>query len=224
VQRQLIVTNDGSSSIAIPEMNVTYHSQHGAIRESMHVFIQAGLHYAWQQINTGPIALLEMGFGTGLNALLTMIEAGNQQKSVYYEAIELFPLVEEEFMPLGYCSALGVPEMESLFQTLHATEWDKEVQITPGFRLKKTCLDLLLVKAERKFDLVYFDAFAPSAQPELWTKEIFDKLYTLLAPRGIVVTYCSKGSVRRALGAAGFMVEKLPGPPGKREIVRALRV
>jgi tRNA U34 5-methylaminomethyl-2-thiouridine-forming methyltransferase MnmC len=219
--RQPIITKDGSNTISIPEMNVTYHSHHGAIQESMHVFITAGLKYAADILEMQDIFIFEMGFGTGLNALLSLIEAEKGQRKIHYTAIELFPLQEDEIASLNYCEQLQREDLKPVFQQLQQCEWEKNISITPFFTLKKIRTDLFDLAAYQSFNLVYYDAFAPSAQPQLWTKEVFEKLYNMLLPGGILVTYCSKSDVRRAMLAAGFIVEKIHGPRGKREMVRA---
>lgn len=221
--RQPIITNDGSHTISIPEMNVTYHSHHGAIQESMHVFINAGLlpliHAEHQSIS-----ILEMGFGTGLNALLTLIEAENHQQNIDFTTIELFPLQPEETISLNYCDQLNRKDFQPVFQQLHQCEWEKDIIITPFFKINKVKDSLLNFKTFKLQNLIYFDAFGPSEQPELWTKEVFEKLYNMLLPGGVLVTYCSKSEVRRAMQAVGLTVEKIPGPRGKREMVRAGKV
>jgi tRNA U34 5-methylaminomethyl-2-thiouridine-forming methyltransferase MnmC len=235
VKREIILTDDGSHTISVPEMKVTYHSIHGAIQESMHVFIQAGLkcvrppgvsagcaHLEWPDpLNQAARRILEIGFGTGLNALLTLIEADKHKNRIYYTAIELYPLNETEISQLNYCEQLNQPQYQPLFEKMHQCEWDEMFDITDNFRLTKTKCDLLDFSAENLFYLIYFDAFDPAAQPGLWTKEVFEKLYGMLNEGGIVVTYCSKGDVRRTMEAAGFSIEKLAGPPGKREMIRA---
>ena len=217
MQREIISTADGSTTISIPEMKVTYHSTHGAIQESMHVFIEAGLrlfNHSDQMIH-----ILEMGFGTGLNALLTLIET---ETPVHYTAIELYPLEQSKISSLNYCEKLGRSDLQPIFNQLHECEWEKDVPINKYFTLHKTKINLADFNTGKSIDLIYFDAFAPTAQPELWTKEIFEKLYAMMNPGAMLVTYCSKGDVRRAMQAAGFTVHKLPGPPGKREMVRAI--
>lgn len=208
MKRELQITADGSHTIAIPDMQVTYHSTHGAIQESMHVFIQAGLLYSPQP----EIRIFEMGFGTGLNALLTCQHA---TKPVYYYTVEQFPLTPAEAAGLNYDDVL--------LAQLHRAPWQEDVPLTAHFTLHKSHASLLDVQPGKTFHVIYYDAFAPGAQPELWTQRVFEKLYHLLEPGGILVTYCSKGDVRRAILAAGFMVEKLSGPPGKREMLRAHR-
>lgn len=222
MERRVITTADGSSTVSIPEMNVTYHSTHGAVRESLHVFIQAGLNSLLPDHSV--VSILEMGFGTGLNALLTLIEAETVKKPVHYTAIELYPLEQEQIKSLNYCHQLDRNDLQPVFQKLHSSAWEKEIPVFEYFTLFKSGSDLLKFENPRSgqfFDLIYFDAFAPTAQPQLWTAAIFEKLFALLSPGGILVTYCSKGDVRRAMQAAGFKVEKLTGPPGKREMVRA---
>jgi tRNA U34 5-methylaminomethyl-2-thiouridine-forming methyltransferase MnmC len=218
--RKRVVTRDGSHTIAIPEKGVLYHSIYGAIRESVHVFIEAGLKFVSRRLATPSIAVFEMGFGTGLNAFLTAIEAAASRQTITYTAVELFPLSWEEAGLLNYTESLG---HASLFEQLHECAWNEEVKINDFFTLQKVQADLFHFSSSWRFDLVYYDAFAPSAQPELWTKEVFTKLVALLNENGVLVTYCAKSNVRRALIAAGFSVETIPGPPGKREMLRALK-
>ena len=202
-------------------MNVTYHSHHGAIQESLHVFIQSGLHALVNPPTHQPVNILEIGFGTGLNALLTLMEAEKLQQPVHYTTIELYPLQQNEMTSLNYCEQLKRTDMQPVFQLLHQCDWGKKISINPFFTIHKVKTSLLRFKSPSPQHLIYFDAFAPTAQPELWTKEVFEKLFTMMLPGGILVTYCSKGDVRRSMQAAGFAVEKIPGPPGKREMVRA---
>jgi tRNA U34 5-methylaminomethyl-2-thiouridine-forming methyltransferase MnmC len=217
---EIIVTKDGSHSIAIPEMNVTYHSHHGAIQESMHVFIQAGLEYVVQQATLSPVRIFEMGLGTGLNALLAMQYAQQHQLPVQYEAVELHPLAPEFIQQLNYSQQTG-SRLTAEFLALHQSPWQQAIEIAPCFTFTKHRLSLHDFVWEQPFHLVFYDAFAPAAQPDLWTEAVFTKIYNGLLPGGVLVTYCSKGDVRRALQAAGFMIEKIPGPPGKREMIRA---
>jgi tRNA U34 5-methylaminomethyl-2-thiouridine-forming methyltransferase MnmC len=222
MERQIIKTADGSFTVSIPAMNVTYHSTHGAIQESVHVFIQAGLKQLLP--NKSSVSVLEMGFGTGLNALLTLMEAEAMQKPVHYTAIELYPLEAAQISALNYCQRLNREELQDVFEKLHGSDWKKNISISTYFTLFKSGTDLLEFEIEgpdNRFDIIYFDAFAPTAQPKLWTATVFDKLFVMLSPGGLLVTYCSKGDVRRAMHSAGFRVEKLEGPPGKREMVRA---
>jgi tRNA U34 5-methylaminomethyl-2-thiouridine-forming methyltransferase MnmC len=224
VERKLFLTNDGSHSVEVPGLNATHHSVHGAIRESLHVFIESGFRYIHKSPISQPLNILEMGLGTGLNALLTMIEAEKYQQPVFYEAIELFPLEVREVNLLNYCSSLLRPDLQNKFELLHTCEWEKENAITKNFAFVKRQVNFLNFKpAEpvKPFELIYYDAFAPTAQPELWIKEVFEKLFSLLAVDGLLVTYCSKGEVRRNMQSVGFSIEKIPGPPGKREMIRA---
>jgi len=225
MQRQIIVTADGSHTISVPEMNVTYHSIHGAIQESRHVFINAGLLYVLKSLKPSyTIHILEIGLGTGLNALLSLIEAEDNQQQICYTAVEPDPLLIEEVVELNYCNQLNRPDLQNIFNSLHSCEWEKEVSLTPSFTIRKTKQSLLHFTITETQHLVYFDAFAPMAQPELWTKEVFENLYHLLSPNGVLVTYCSKGDVRRAMQSLKFSIEKLPGPPGKREMLRAKKM
>ncbi|HZI00007.1 MAG TPA: tRNA (5-methylaminomethyl-2-thiouridine)(34)-methyltransferase MnmD [Flavisolibacter sp.] len=220
-KREIIITSDGSHTISVPEVNAAYHSRYGAIQESMHVFIKAGLHYVTQHYAQQIIKIFEMGFGTGLNALLSLIEGEKLHQTIHYTAIELYPIAEKETVALNYDEVLQIEK--SLFQKLHNSDWNKQVSITNHFRLLKEQTDLANYTADQLFHLIYYDAFAPAAQPELWTVDIFKKMYSLLHSNGVLVTYCSKGDVRRAMIAAGFTVKKLPGPPGRREILRAIK-
>jgi tRNA U34 5-methylaminomethyl-2-thiouridine-forming methyltransferase MnmC len=222
MERQIINTADGSSTVSIPGMNVTYHSTHGAIQESLHVFIRAGLKQMLPERSS--LSILEMGFGTGLNALLTLMEAEAIQKQVHYSAIELYPLEPAQVKVLNYCEKLNRQDLQRSFEQLHSSDWDKNIPVSGYFTLFKSGSDLLefqITGPGNQFDIIYFDAFAPTAQPELWTLAVFEKLFAMLSPAGLLVTYCSKGDVRRAMQSAGFKVEKLAGPPGKREMVRA---
>lgn len=221
MERGIIVTKDGSHSIAVPELNVTYHSIHGAIQESRHVFIEAGLKHLLRQTTNEQISILEVGFGTGLNALLTAIEVEGTETSIYYVALEPFPLGIEQANSLNFCEQLQRNDLADDFIKMHNCEWNKSIALTENVLLHKSNATLQKFEHATKFNLIYYDAFAPLAQPELWTKETFENLFPLLKPNGILVTYCSKGDVRRAMIAAGFDIKKLSGPPGKREMIRA---
>lgn len=222
MQRHLIVTNDGSPSISVPELRVTYHSIHGAMTESLHVFIDAGWKLAVETFPDERLNILEMGLGTGLNAFLTLIEAEKSRTPVSYEGIEQFPLAPEEYSQLQYASLLD-KDREHLFQEIHTSLWQNEIELTQYFHLTKRYCSLLNYTTSQKFHLIYFDAFAPLAQPELWSIEVFQKLISFMNSGGVLVTYCAKGDVRRAMIQAGFRVEKLKGPPGKREMIRATK-
>jgi tRNA U34 5-methylaminomethyl-2-thiouridine-forming methyltransferase MnmC len=216
--RKLLLTADGSHTLSLENSDITYHSRHGAITESRHVFIEAGLHYCIAQTAERPLHILEMGFGTGLNALLTVIEAGKTDTQLIYTSIEAFPLSEAEYELLNYGEVL---QQQALFQQLHAAPWNQTTETGQGFQLRKIQSKLEHWENDQLFHCIYYDAFAPGEQPELWTAALFERLYQQLQPGGILVTYCSKSDVRRAMQAAGFTVTKLPGPPGKREMVRA---
>jgi tRNA U34 5-methylaminomethyl-2-thiouridine-forming methyltransferase MnmC len=220
MHREIVHTNDGSHTISIPAMHVSYHSKYGAIRESEHVFIQAGLEHCINQHPLPLIYIFEMGFGTGLNALLTLQKAIKQQQPIHYTAVELFPLLKEEVELLNYGHQL---QQQPSFLQLHDCNWEEDVMIDNYFTLHKTFQSLINFSTHQQFNIIYYDAFAPTAQPELWTQDIFSKLYSMLVPKGVLVTYCSKGDVRRAMQSAGFIVEKLQGPPGKREMLRAIK-
>lgn len=221
VKRELIITKDGSSSVSIPQMQVTYHSLHGAIQESRHVFIRSGLLDSCLPDYTGMRHVLEIGLGTGLNVLLTLLEADRAANRIYYTAIEADPLEEAFIKELNYCSLLGKPDYQARFEKIHTAGWEEMVEISMYMQLTKHRCRFHDYETTETFNLVYYDPFAPAAQPELWTEPVFKKLFDLLLPGGILVTYCSKGEVRRAMASAGFSVEKIPGPPGKREMVRA---
>lgn len=223
MQREIILTNDGSHTIAIPAIHATYHSLHGAIQESMHVFIHAGLDPLLDTFAGQPLHILEVGMGTGLNALLTRIRTATLRQPIHYTAIEPYPLGKEEAVVLNYCTQLKQPALQPWFDQLHGAEWEMEIEMPDQFTLLKTKIPLPELAATQPFNLVYFDAFAPGVQPEIWTEDVFKKIYSLSAPGAMLVTYCSKSVVRRALQAAGFRVEKIPGPWGKREMIRTIR-
>lgn len=223
MERKIVITEDGSHTVAIPALNVTYHSIHGAIQESKHVFIEAGLKYLLHQFEKEQICVLEVGFGTGLNALLTAIEIQKLEPSVYYVALEPSPINDEEAQSLNYCEQLDRKNLQEDFRRMHDCVWNKVLAFTENILMHKSKSTLQEFEHAPGFDLIYYDAFAPAVQPELWTKEVFQKLFFLLNPNGVLVTYCSKGDVRKAMMAAGFTVKKLPGPPGKREMLRAIK-
>jgi tRNA U34 5-methylaminomethyl-2-thiouridine-forming methyltransferase MnmC len=221
MKREMIITADQSHSVMISGTSMTYHSRYGAIRESMHIYIDSGL--AGLLNRKSLIHIFEMGFGTGLNALLTFIAAASCNQSIYYETVDEFPLEKEIFEKLNYCEQLKRPDLHLFFQQMHEARWQKEVRITPFFTLKKCENSIQDYQFEKTFDIVFYDAFAPGAQRELWTNQLFTKIFSALSPGGLLLTYCSKGDVRRAMEASGFRVYKLPGPPGKREILKGVR-
>lgn len=258
MQHNIITTDDGSHTIFVPELNEHYHSTNGAIQESNHVFIETGLrHYlnqsgrANQQFSSQQINILEIGFGTGLNAFLTLLESEKSLVNIYYHSVELYPISVEEAHKLNYCDLAQQFESEQLsnefqqpkeveqsgllqqqkensilFLKLHVSPWQSETEIAPRFTLVKQIFDFSNpeeFRSNRLFNLIYFDAFAPEKQPEMWTQEIFNKIYSFSDKGAVFTTYCAKGAVRRMLQTAGFKMERLPGPPGKREILRGIK-
>lgn len=215
----LFETQDGSHSIFSSEFGVSYHSKYGAIQETMHVFIKSGLFE--KALQTKEIAILEIGFGTGLNAYMTMLEAQKRELKINYTAVEAFPITLDLANQLNYPEILE--EEKEPFLQLHQSEWDTSHLIRPSFQFLKKQMKFEAIQAEAIYDLIYFDAFAPTAQPELWEEPILKKMYSALRPNGIWVSYCAKGAVKRGLKAEGFHVETLPGPPGKREMIRAVK-
>ncbi len=217
MERKLITTADGSSSLFVPSLNENYHSIHGARQESMHVFIDAGL----KQIKKDSINILEMGYGTGLNFILTYLYSEN--KNINYHGIEFYPLDLALVKKLNYTEILELSQEQSdLFLDFHLS--DKTKIVSERFCVNKYNIPLQEFDSETGFDLIYFDAFAPEVQPELWSVQIFEKLFRLTNPGGILCTYCAKGQVRRNMIAAGYKVERLQGPPGKREMIRATKM
>ncbi len=213
---RLVTTSDGSPTLLNEELEEHYHSRHGAIRESQHVFIDAGLKAVTVQ---GCVNILEIGLGTGLNAFLTFLE----KKEVMYTALEAFPLDESITNALNYPALLNADAANDVFRNIHSSDWGRVITLSSTFELKKIKGKVQDTELDQAFHLIYFDAFAPGVQPELWTKEIFDKMFAALLPGGILVTYCAKGEVKRNMKAAGFTIEALQGPPGKREMTRAKR-
>lgn len=241
---KLIQTGDGSQSLYHSELDETYHSRHGAIAESRHVFIQNGLMHQLTQAKldvsqnpynpSRPLSILEMGFGTGLNALLTLLFQQEHSQvyanskgeitefSIDYQSLEAYPLAPEIYESLDYTKQLKCDH--ELFLAMHRAPWEQTTGIAPGFGLLKNKMRFEEFRAESAFDLVYYDAFGARVQPELWEIERFSALYQALRQGGVIVTYAAKGSVRRALQQVGFTVERLPGPPGKREMLRATKI
>ncbi len=212
------VTGDGSLTILDVATGSTYHSRHGAKAESMHVFIGAGLQ---PMLDKGleRLNILEMGFGTGLNALLTAKHASNLAAQIHYTALECYPLGQQVWEEL----VRHANELPEMLRDLHASPWNTTCSITGNFKLSKLEERLQDFVPPEAYDLIYYDAFEPNTQPELWSEEIFRQLFGITAPGGMLVTYCAKGSVRRAMQAAGYVVERLPGPPFKREMLRAIK-
>lgn len=222
---KLIRTEDGSNSLFLPELNETYHSFHGALGESLHVFIRMGLeHWRSEHPEAKSLRIFEVGFGTGLNALLALEFAEAQGLKTHYTTLEPFPLSKEVANQLNYGSLVAEGSFEQDFQALHAALWGKEVPIRPAFTLQKEQLKLEDYAAPAKsFDAVFFDAFAPSKQAELWEKGVLENVAQLMAPGAVFTTYCAKGQLKRDLKTIGLQVETLPGAPGKKEMVRATK-
>ena len=217
---RIVLTDDGSHTLFIPELNEHYHSTYGALTESLHVFIRSGLDcFAGRK----EISIFETGFGTGLNALLTALSAMRMGVKVWYFALEKYPLDPQIVKQLNYPHLLKDSEndAERLFSAIHEAEWERMTEVHSFFHLKKMKGDMCSFIHDASYDLVYFDAFAPDKQPEMWTGEIMKRLVLAMKPDGIFTTYCVKGSVKRIFKNCGLAVEKLPGPPGKREILRA---
>ena len=220
MKREIIITSDGSKTIRLPEINENYHSGHGALQEAMHVFIESGLRLC--ELNKSNLNVLEVGFGTGLNTLLTTVHA---QVKIHYTGLEAFPVEEKEWKQMGFSELNGLEGTDQLFREIHLVDWGKDVEISTDFTLHKLKNKFIEAKfKDEAFDLIYFDAFGPRVQPEMWKKTVFEKLYKSLACDGVLVTYCAKGQVRRDMLSVGFTVEKIPGPPGKREMLRATKV
>lgn len=220
MKNKIVKTSDGSHSLYVEELDEHYHSYHGAIQEAKHVFIKNGFNY----FNNSLINILEVGFGTGLNALLTYLEADKKNLKVNYSGLELYPVPISLIKQLNYVQLMDVQSRGDIFTKMHTAIWDSEVHITSDFNLHKIHKSLFDVSFNpQKFDLVYFDAFGPRAQNEMWNKNIFESIYNWLKPGGVLVTYCAMGQLKRDLKACGFEVESLPGPPGKREMTRALK-
>ena len=224
MKREIVITADGSSTIHLPDWDEQYHSKHGAIQEAYHVFIKTGLHYFYNTHNQTNLSVLEIGFGTGLNAFITFLEAHKLNLNIKYSGVEAYPVSKEELSQLNYTSELNADDKKQDFNKLHDLDWETEQNMTPLFSITKRELLFSNIKDENKHDIIYFDAFGARVQPELWTEAIFKKMYLALKSKGILVTYAAKGSVRRAMQAVGFKVERLPGPPGKREMLRATKL
>ncbi len=217
---ELRITSDGSHTLYSNTYGDCYHSMYGAVTESQHVFINNGLHFTVKN----PVTIYETGFGTGLNAFLTCLDAMKKKRSVIYYAIDKYPLEPHELASLNYANMLAKdnPDKE-IFMQLHSAVWGKQIKINSAFSIFKIHSDASSYEPDFFIDLIYFDAFAPEKQPEMWTFEMFNRLFNRLNKGGILVTYCVKGVVKRVLKKAGFDIEKLPGPPGKREVLRAVK-
>lgn len=222
MKREFLTTGDGSVTIHLPEWDEQYHSKHGAIAEAMHVFIKTGLDYYTSLYPKQPISILEIGFGTGLNAFLTLQQAIAENLQIAYTGVEAYPIEASEIPQLNYACLLAASQAD--FLSLHNIPWEQPSEVHSNFQLTKRNQFFSEITEKEAYHLIYFDAFGARVQPELWTEEIFEKMYNALHLNGVLVTYAAKGSVRRAMQAVGFGVERLPGPPGKREMLRATKI
>ena len=220
MKREIIQTKDGSTSILLPEWNETYHSKFGAIQEAKHVFIKNGL----SLFEGKSVSILEIGFGTGLNAFITYLEAKKSGQTIEYTGVEAYPVSEEDALKMNYVSELEANPSEEIFLKMHQASWNEKVNLDADFALEKQNKKFQEINEEEKYDLIYFDAFGFRVQPELWSLEIFQIMFKALKPNGILVTYACRSSIKNAMAASGFEVEKLSGPPGKREMLRARKL
>lgn len=222
MRSEIIVTDDGSNSLYVTELDETYHSTHGAIQESQHVFVEAGFKFICKEVNSNSaLKIFEVGLGTGLNALLTALAARKLSKTVFYTGIELHPLTNNIISQLNYVDLTEEPE--NLFDSIHAAAWESQERISNYFQLKKIQDSFITYEPKERYNLIYFDAFAPAKQSELWDYSILEKCYNMLEDEGVFVTYSAKGQLKRDLKSIGFKVETLPGPPGKFQMVRATK-
>jgi len=224
VKREIVITSDGSTTIHLPDLNEQYHSKHGAISEAKHVFIANGFDYMLNLRKYDELQILEIGFGTGLNTFITFLEAEKRSQKIHYTGIEAYPVPIEEISLMNYASELDAASQKNSFDTMHTSSWETPSRISSNFVLTKKQLFFADIEDRNTYDLIYFDAFGARVQPELWTITIFQKMYNALQDKGVLVTYSAKGSVRRAMQEVGFVVERLPGPPGKREMLRATKI
>ncbi|RZN82167.1 MAG: methyltransferase domain-containing protein [Winogradskyella sp.] len=222
MQRKIITTGDGSKTIHIEEWGEQYHSVHGAINEANHVYLKHGLLYFLDESKSKEVSILEIGFGTGLNAFLTLIEVEKLGININYVGVEAYPVKQEEIEALNYPELIST-EHEKEFNTLHDSDWETQVEISKYFSITKELKFFKDITHISKFDVVYFDAFGARVQPELWTEAIFKIIYKVMKPDSVLVTYSAKGTVKRAMRAVGFIVKRLEGPPNKRHMLRAIK-
>ncbi len=223
INPEIVLTADGSHSLFVAALDESYHSHHGALQESMHVYIRAGLEYALNQGCKGP-NVFELGMGTGLNAFLTGKYAVEKSIKLVYHTIEKFPVNPAALHLLNYATNAGLMGYSDLIGKVIDAEWDKAVSIHEYFEIQKIYGDFLDLKIESNaYDVFYFDAFGFRAQSELWSEIVFQKCFEMLRPRGVLVTYAAKGLVRRTMQKIGFDVSRIPGAPGKREMLRAVK-
>jgi tRNA U34 5-methylaminomethyl-2-thiouridine-forming methyltransferase MnmC len=224
VKPTIVVTDDGSNTLVHPTIGAHYHSTFGAKQESDFIFIQEGIDFYVNKLDVKSVSILEMGFGSGFNAYNTLLYGLDHKISINYCGIEKYPIEQQMIPDLDYPKVLNSEETSNLFQNMHSSKWETYQEITKDFQLKKVNTSLEDLALEEKFDIIYFDAFSPKDQPELWTEAVFEKMLSLLNPNGILVTYCSKGIVKNALRAVGFDLQRLAGPPSKRHILRATKL
>ena len=220
MKREILTTNDGSTTIHLPDWDESYHSKHGAIQEAYHVFIKNGL----SLFDGKQVSILEIGFGTGLNAFITYLEAKKVDQTIDYVGVEAYPVLSDEALQMNYVSELNAAYESEIFSKMHYVFWEERHSISTNFSLTKRKQFFQDISDENAFDLIYFDAFGFRVQPELWSLEIFQKMYKALKTNGVLVTYACRGSIKRAMLECGFKVEKLPGAPGKREMLRATKI
>jgi len=218
---KLFQTQDGSHSIFSEQFGVSYHSKYGAIQETQHVFIDAALRF--KALSQKELTVLDIGFGTGLNAYMTLLEATHKSLSIDYTAYEAFPITLAEAQLLNYPNLLSAADVSAQFLQLHEAAWNEVIPINQNFRFQKCLQSFETINSQAVYDIIYFDAFAPNAQPELWEAPLLSQMYEALKQGGVLVTYCAKGVVKRTLKAVGFQIEALKGPPGKREMTRAVK-
>ena len=218
MKAELRMTEDGSHTLYVPALDEHYHSHFGALTESKHIFINAGL----ASLKSNKVSILEVGFGTGLNALLTSMYALDNQVTVQYVTLDKYPIDPSLLFQLNYPTITGT-EGRELFESIHSAPWEQPVRLTPWFTLEKRLTDLTSMSVEGLFDLVYFDAFGPGKQPEMWSREVMQKIAGVTHPGSVFVTYSAKGELKRILRALDFEVALLPGPPGKRVMTRAVK-
>lgn len=219
MKREILQTLDGSTTIHLTDWNESYHSKHGAIQEAHHVFIKNGL----SLFQGKSISILEIGFGTALNTFITFLESQNASQTIDYVGVEAYPISAEEVLQMNYISELDAEKQRIIFEIMHESNWEEKIAIAPNFNLTKRKQFFHEISDENQFDLIYFDAFGYRVQPELWSTEIFKKMYKALKANGVLVTYAARGVVKRSMIEVGFSVEKLAGPPGKREMFRATK-
>lgn len=217
LEREIIQTLDGSTTIQIKEWDECYHSKHGAIQEAQHVFIKNGL----SLFQNKEVSILEIGFGTGLNAFITFLEGRKMNQSIEYVGVEAYPISPEELISMNYVDELNAIDDKATFEKMHQCNWEEKMVLSADFTLTKRKQLFEEIDDLNQYDLIYFDAFGYRVQPELWSTAIFKKMYDALKDNGVLVTYAARGVVKRSMIEVGFTVEKLAGPPGKREMFRA---